>query len=258
MARKIRLVSNRLSGLLLRLTGMAIAFLFSAFVHASGQIITAAGKCGAAVKRQSIVPAYAFIADSTPVSRFSAKGVIESSVDSTAIATVKVTLRDTASKQVLDSTITNADGMFFMTVTNPSPVLHAFLHVDRIARFFGKDTLLSIPAGDTANVQLRLYSAVPVYGCPPASATSGMANVFTHACRLGAAIEVRYSLSAGGQTRLSLFKANGTLVTEVFCGREQAGDHEARMETAGLPGGMYYLLLRAGGYVAVTKIAVID
>lgn len=258
MARKIKQVSGHMSRILLRLTGMAIAFLFSAFVFASGQIITAAGKCGATAKRQSIIPAYAFVADGTPVSQFSVKGIVESSIDTSAISNVKVTLQDTTSKQVLDSTVTNADGTFFMTVMKSSLVLDALLHVDRAAQFFSKDTLISIPANDTVNVKLRLNSSVPVYGCPPASAKSSMAHLSAYACRLGGMIEMHYSLSGHQQTRLSLFGANGRLMTEIFDRREQAGEHEARMETAGLSAGIYYLLLQAGKQVAITKIAIID
>jgi hypothetical protein len=255
MARKIKLVSGHLSGMFLRLTGMAIAFLFSVFVYASGQIITAAGKSGATAKRQSIVPDYAFVA---AVPQFSVKGIVESSYDSSVISNVKVTLKDTVTKQVVDSTVTGADGTFFMTVTKPSQVLYALLHVYPTFQFFSKDTLLSIPANDTVNVKLFLNSNVPVYGCPPASAISGMAHLSAYACRLGGVIEMHYSLSAHEQTRLSLFGANGRLVKELFDRHEQAGEHQARMETAGLSTGIYYLLLQAGKQVAITKIAIID
>ena len=58
MSRKLKLLPGRMSKGLLRLFGMAITFLFTWFVYASGQIITATGKSASAARMQPLIPAY--------------------------------------------------------------------------------------------------------------------------------------------------------------------------------------------------------
>ncbi len=256
MSRKLVLLSGHMSSELFRLIGVAITFLFTCFVYASGQIITAAGKSAAVAKMQSIVPAYSIVETEMLSSRYSVKGTIKSRIDSSAISNAKITLLDTAAKQLVDSTITNADGSFFMTFVESGAVPNAWLLGVRSNYFFSKDTLISIPPEDTVNVKLFLNSAVPVYGCPPASAKSGILNLSARAWPVNGAIEVRYSLSTHEQTRLALFGANGGLVMALFDRREQAGEHGARIETSGLPAGIYFLRLQAGEQVTITKISV--
>jgi hypothetical protein len=255
MSKKLKLFPGRMSRELFRLASMAISFLFTCFVYATDHIVTAGGKSSAITKMQSMLPV--FDSENEAISsQYSVKGTILSRIDSSAVRNAIVTLRDTAAKLVVDSTTTNTDGTFFMTFSESGQIPKTWLLDVRYNYFFSKDTLISIPADDTVSVKLFLNSSVPVYGCPPASAKSGIANLSAQAWQENETIEMRYSLSAPEQTRLALFGANGRLVKEYFGRRVQAGEHEAHIEISGLSVGIYFLVLQAGMQAAITKIAV--
>jgi hypothetical protein len=256
MARKLKLMPGRMSRGLLRLIGMAITFLFTWFVYASGQIITAAGKSASAARMQPLIPAYGDVEKGMLSSQFSVKGTIKSWLDGSGIGNARITLRDTAAKQIVDSTITSADGAFFMTFLQPGLFVNIWLLGARANNFFGKDTLISISGGDTVNVNLILDWAVPVYGCPPPPAKFGILNMSAQAWRANGVIEMRYSLPTQGQAHMALYNANGSLAREIFERYESAGQHEVRVETSGLSAGIYFLKFQVGAQVAITKITI--
>jgi hypothetical protein len=235
---------------------MAITFLFTWFVYASGQIITAAGRSATVAKMQSIIPAYGVMEKELASAQFSVKGTVKSGYSNSAVGNAKITLKDTTTKQTVDSTLTSMDGSFFMSFVQPNPIPNTWLLGVRATYYMNKDTLISITAGDTANVNLALEWVVPVYGCPPPSAKSGIFNMSAQTRAVDGAIGVNYSLPAQGQTRLELYHANGSLVKELFKRRESAGPHEIRIESSGLSAGTYFLKLQCGEQVAITKFSV--
>jgi hypothetical protein len=256
MAKKIIVLPGRISRGLLRLVGTVIAFLFTWFVYASGQIITAAGRSATVSKMQSIIPAYGVMEKEMAPARFSVKGTVKSGYGYSPVPYAIITLQDTTTKQIIDSTITGMDGSFFMTVTQPGLIPNTWLLEVRNTYYFNKDTLISIPAGDTAEVKIIVDWSLPIYGCPPPSAKSGILNMSAQARAADGAIGVSYSLPVQGKTRLELYYANGGLAKEIFTRYESAGRHEIRVKTSELSAGTYFLKLQSGAQAAITKISV--
>ncbi len=292
MAKKLIRLPGRMSGMLLRLIGTGITFLFTFFVYASGQIVqsTSSGKstsaknvlakAGHADSAISVAPAYGIspmygpIAEyGMPHAQFSIKGTIRSLDKDSPVENEKIVVQDTATKQVVDSAFTAADGSFFITFSQYPAVLNTWIlearDVDgtQNGSFLNKDTLVSIPAdslkggsgwyigADTVDVELYLTrassAAAPLR--PQDSKTRPSMLVWRG---LDGAIDMRYSLPSQEQTRLALFGANGRLVRELFDKSESAGLHEARLETSGLLAGTYFLKLQAGSMAAITRISI--
>jgi hypothetical protein len=269
MAKKIIRFPGRMSMVLLRLMGTAVTFLFTFFVYASGQIISS-GR--ALVKADTtvvfpaygVVPLYGIIVWYGPASaQFSVKGTIRSQADNAAIENIKVFLKDTTTKQVVDSALTAADGSFSMTIQTPLFNTWIFEAQDidgaQNGSFQNKDTLISFsPVGgwaDTVTIELylqKLSSAVNPAG-PGASPAAMSMRAWRSA---NGTIEMRYALPAEAQTRMALYGATGRLIKEIFDRSQSAGEHEARLETSGLSAGIYFLKLQAGTHAAITRISI--
>jgi Secretion system C-terminal sorting domain len=271
MAKKIIRLPGHMSMVLLRLIGAAVTFLFTFFVYASGQIIQTTSKGLAkadstiVVPDYGIAPLYGIIVWYGPASaQFSVKGTIRSQADNAAIENVKVFLKDTTTKQVVDSALTAADGSFSMTFIQ-SPVFHTWIFeaqdIDgaQNGSFQNKDTLISIPAvgglADTATIELylqKLSQAVNPVG--PGASPAGMSMRAWRSAN--GTIEMRYALPAGAQTRMALYDATGRQIKEIFDRSQSAGEHEARLETSGLSAGIYFLKLQTGTHAAITRISI--
>jgi hypothetical protein len=270
MAKKIIRLPGRMSMVLLRLIGAAVTFLFTFFVYASGQIISsgrALAKTDSSVvlPAYGVVPLYGIIVWYGPASaQFSIKGTIRSQADNATIENVKVFLKDTTTKQVVDSVLTAADGSFSMTFFQ-APGFNTWIFeaqdVDgaQNGSFQNKDTLISIPSGsglaDTVTIELYLQKISQAVN--PAGPGASPAAMSMHAWRsANGTIEMRYALPAEAQTRMALYGATGRLVKEIFDRSESAGEHEARLEISGLSAGIYFLKLQAGAHAAITRISI--
>jgi len=67
-------------------------------------------------------------------------------------------------------------------------------------------------------------------------------------------IATHYCLLSAGQSRLALYNAMGNLVKEEVNTWNSSGAHEATISVFGLPPGAYFLKLRSGDFVVVTKV----
>ncbi|MBK6874883.1 MAG: T9SS type A sorting domain-containing protein [Ignavibacteria bacterium] len=56
---------------------------------------------------------------------------------------------------------------------------------------------------------------------------------------------------------LKVYNISGKLVSNLFSGIQQAGEHALTFDAAGLPSGMYYAVLTAGGSVSRIRLAVV-
>ena len=270
MAKKIIRLPGRMSMVLLRLIGAAVTFLFTFFVYASGQIISSGralvkADTSVVIPVYGVVPLYGIIVWYGPApAQFSVKGTIRSQSDNATIENVKVFLKDTTTKQVVDSSLTAADGSFSMTFFQ-SPWLNTWIFeaqdVDgaQNGSFQNKDTLISVPPvvglADTVSIELYLQklSQAVIPDGPGASPAAMSMRAWRSA---NGAIEMRYALMAGAQTRMALYGATGRLIKEIFDRSESAGEHEARLETSGLSAGIYFLKLTAGTHAAITRISI--
>jgi putative lipoprotein (rSAM/lipoprotein system) len=286
MAKRIIRLPGTMSKALLRLIGAAITFIFTFFIYASGQIVTSAGAGRTAMAKLAggqanqgdssiiVTPAYGIVWYGPVISygHFTIKGTIKSLDDQASVANAKILLQDTTTKQVVDSAFTTSDGSFSMTF-DESIYLNTWIFEVRDAKgaqgvsYFDKDTLISIPpdslkggsgsfkGADTVDVELYLQKV---------SSSAGKTTPHFSKPRLSlrawrnadGTIGMQYTLLSREQTRAAFFNANGALVNEVFERYEPAGKHEARLETAGLSAGIYFLKLQAGEHVAITKIPV--
>jgi putative lipoprotein (rSAM/lipoprotein system) len=295
MAKKIIRLPGHMSRSLLRLASAGVAFLFTLFIYASGQVTqatsqgkTALAKAGSGNSLQSldsIMPAYGVIGPlygiigeyGMPYAEFSVKGTIRSSFDGAKLEGVEVIVKDTVTKQTMDSSFTTTDGSFLVSFRQTpkiaAPALNTWvLQVRDIdgahnGSFANKDTLISIPTdslkggsgfligADTVNVELYLQK-IPVSVIPTVNGAS-QARLSVLAWRgVNAAIETRYSLPVAALTRIALYSATGRLLRDIFERVESAGDHAANIETSGLSAGTYFLKLQSGAYDAITRIVV--
>jgi hypothetical protein len=270
MARKMIRLPGRMSMLLLRLIGAAVTFLFTFFVYASGQIISSGralvkADTSVVIPVYGVVPLYGIVVWYGPASaQFSVKGTIRSQADNAKIENVKVFVKDTTTKQVVDSALTAADGSFSMTFFQSLGFNTWIFEAQDIdgaqnGSFQNKDTLISIPAGsglaDTVTIELylqKLSQAVNPVG-PGAFPAAMSMRAWRSA---NGTIEMRYALPAGAQTRMALYGASGRLIKEIFDRSESAGEHAARLETSGLSAGMYFLKLQTGAHAAITRISI--
>jgi hypothetical protein len=69
--------------------------------------------------------------------------------------------------------------------------------------------------------------------------------------------DLRLRFTAGGRASLVLFDASGRAVRSVVDDNLDAGSHEAFVDCASLPSGMYTARLRAGSSVATARVAVV-
>jgi|GEM_PF-1867043 hypothetical protein len=283
MAKKIIRLPGTMSRMLLRLLGAAITFIFTSFVYASGQVVTAAGahktslaKLTAGQGDTSVIidPLYGIVWYGPvilPYGQFSIKGTIKS-LDDQMPVNAKILLRDTTTKQVADSAVTALDGSFFMTF-NEVVYLNTWIFEVREAKgaqsvsYVDKDTLVSIPqdglkggngsfrGADTIDVELYLQKASSA--TEKAAPHSLLPRLSLRAWRdADGTIGMQYALPSQGRTHAALFNANGALVKELFTRDEPAGEHDARFETAGLQAGMYFVKILAGRYAAIAKVPV--
>ena len=269
MAKKIIRLPGRMSMVLLRLIGAAVTFLFTFFVYASGQIISSGralvkADTSVVIPAYGVVPLYGIIVWYGPAyAQFSVKGTIRSQADNATIENVKVFLKDTTTKQVVDSAFTAADGSFSMTFQAPMFNTWNFEAQDvdgaQNGSFQNKDTLISVPpvGGWADTVTIELYLQKLSQAVNPAGPGASPAAMSMRAWRsANGTIEMRYALPAGAQTRMALYGATGRLIKEIFDRSESAGEHEARLEISGLSAGIYFLKLQAGAHAAITRISI--
>lgn len=72
----------------------------------------------------------------------------------------------------------------------------------------------------------------------------------------GRSVNVKYSISFAGQTKLELYKSNGELVGTLVNSEKEAGVHELLLPTTDLPSGVYYLRLSSGHYTETKPLVI--
>jgi hypothetical protein len=68
---------------------------------------------------------------------------------------------------------------------------------------------------------------------------------------------IQYRLPAEGNVELSAFDVQGRHVAVIETGYKSAGEHQATWDTASIPGGMYFLLLKSGNQTSKTSVVVL-
>ena len=111
-------------------------------------------------------------------------------------------------------------------------------------------TPLPVHAMDSIHVFYRSSAAKPLPG--------GMAREFAllapHPNPFNPSTTVRFSLPRESAVRLTLYDVLGRQVRELAVGMYGAGLHEFVLDASGLPGGLYFCRLDAGGFQAVQKL----
>jgi hypothetical protein len=270
MAKKIVRLPGRMSMMLLRLIGAAVTFLFTFFVYASGQIIQPTSRGLAKADSSVVLPAYGIapmygvVLYGMPYVSFTIKGTVRSLSDNALIEGIKVAVKDTTTKMTIDSAFTTDNGAFFMTFTQAPGFNTWILEAQDVdgaqnGSFQNKDTLISIPAvsgmADTATVELYLQKLSQSVN--PAGPGASPAAMWMRAWRgANGTIETSYMLPNAGRTFVGLYGINGRLIRELFDRSESAGIHDTRLETTGLPAGIYFLKLQTQSHAAITKISI--
>ena len=72
----------------------------------------------------------------------------------------------------------------------------------------------------------------------------------------GPNVNIKYSISFTGQTKLELFKSNGELVGILVNGEQKAGLHELTLPTEGLSSGVYYLRLSSAQFTETKPLVI--
>src|SRR5271157_4699584 len=207
MAKQLIRFPGHMSRLLLRIIGMAVTSLFTFFVSASGQIISP-GKALTKAESVTVVPAYGIALYGMPSASFTIKGTVT-------IAQAHITLQDTLTKQIVDSSISKADGSFFMTFSEMPRALTTWVLAGiRNPDCEIPDTLISVPldslkggsgfyvGADTVNInpiaRCRLLSEDPT--THPSQTLAMRVSQ-----RANGAIETEYMLPTSGQIRMGLY-----------------------------------------------------
>jgi hypothetical protein len=68
---------------------------------------------------------------------------------------------------------------------------------------------------------------------------------------------IEYSLPARGNVTLAVFNTLGEQVATLVAGDQEAGVHRVRFDAGGLPSGVYFYRLRAGGFSQTLKLVVV-
>lgn len=279
MARKIIRLPGRMSFLILRLIGAAITFLFGFFVYASGQVIQA--NRGLAKADSSVVPPeygpaplYGVVLYGMPYASFTIKGTVISAgpvYGKSAISSERLTLQDTLTKQIVDSAVSKEDGSFSMTFSEMPRALMTWILITSDGGAPGccatLDTLISVPqdslkggsgfyaGADTVNID-------PLAGCGCLLSKDPVTNDNPQTLAMkvwqvsGGAIEARYMLPNSERIHMALYGISGKLMKEFIDRSESAGVHDTRLETSGLPAGIYFLKLQTGSHAAITRISI--
>jgi|WetSurMetagenome_2_1015567.scaffolds.fasta_scaffold00172_36 hypothetical protein len=265
MSQIIRL-PGQLSTVLLRLLGMAITFLFTSFLYASGQAIQVTQvtvvKTGLAktVRIDSTQPLYGIPACLIPHASYFFKGHIRSVADSQALREIKVSANGRIS-------YTGQDGYFYLSNIDESPPITnwTFEATDTTELFEAKDTLISIPmdslkhgdglcfaGSDTVDLDLYLnkipdkanaIDPKPVQMPLRIQQSNGMVRVCYNDGPL-----------AQDKAFLALYNVHGRLVREVLDRVVGVGPHEVGIDASCLPAGIYFLKLRSVTRTAIAKI----
>ena len=72
----------------------------------------------------------------------------------------------------------------------------------------------------------------------------------------GPTVDVKYSISFAGQTKLELYKSSGELVGMLVNGERKAGIHTITIPTDGLPSGVYYLRLTSAQFTDTKPLVI--
>lgn len=86
--------------------------------------------------------------------------------------------------------------------------------------------------------------------------SSGFASVFPNPIRSGKASAIRYTVTAPGTIRLSVYDVYGNIVARLAEGPVDAGSYSATFFTGDLPSGMYFIELVNGSERTTTKVIV--
>jgi len=65
---------------------------------------------------------------------------------------------------------------------------------------------------------------------------------------------IRYGIPVRSHVSLVVYNTLGQRVAELVNGDVEAGYHEARFDASGLPSGVYYCRLNAGGFARTIKL----
>jgi len=290
MARKIMRLPGQASRAMLQLISGIITFIFVLFTYVSGQapeqgkqslpksMAGLAAAAGDPVVLYGIIPAplygisplYGVVEYGMPYADFSIKGVIRSQSGLDPVKEIKIMLKDTSSKQTVDSAFSASDGSFGFSFSG-TPWQNTWILSARDVdgktngSYSDKDTLITIPADSMKgtsgwyagkgeiNVEMYLReNTTEARHVPKADLSAG---ALLAAIRLpDGTMEARFHLPGAGNVLLALYGANGRLVREFIDEQYTAGDHVATFETVGLQTGIYFLKLLAGSRAVITKI----
>ncbi len=86
----------------------------------------------------------------------------------------------------------------------------------------------------------------PLAGAPAAGQPAGFSLAQNWPNPFNNATTLRYTLAQRAQVRLTLYDTSGRLVRLLAAGTQPAGEHQLRIEAAGLPSGLYFCRMEAG------------
>ena len=133
---------------------------------------------------------------------------------------------------------------------------------------FFEDSEAAIPAGQQiillAPGEFHVWTDVDVPSPEPGLITAGedatpeaaLTSLAAFPNPVAATATVRYTLDATADVRLDVFDVLGRNVATLAEGQQSAGPHEATLDAARLPAGVYVLRLTAGGQTTTARVTV--
>ncbi len=118
----------------------------------------------------------------------------------------------------------------------------------------GSDGSVFVAGGDTAKLRQASLAATPLTPTP-VPAPGPTVQAFPNPCR--DEVSIGYELRAAGPTTLVLFDATGRAVRTLVDRHEGAGAGAIRLDTRGLPAGVYAYVLRQGRMSETRKLTVL-
>jgi hypothetical protein len=174
---------------------------------------------------------------------------------------VHLYLRDTLTKQYVDSTFTNM-GAFSMTFSE-EPRNQMTWILSNISNghdgdcCFIRDTF-SIPSnsimGGTDTITITPYHVCCLSSKDPVINVAS--PVFTmQALQATKTVEAQYILPTSSQVHMALYDIDGRMIKTFFNRHESAGKHAAGLTISGLPAGIYFLKLQTDTRVAIVRMS---
>ncbi len=295
MARHIARVPGHFSRTFFKGLSIIITFIVSLVTYATGQAPITSGEeqasssplksfmaavqntSGDPVMEYGIQPLYGVVDYGMPYAKFSIKGHIRTGDAQEPIKNIQVTLRDTASDIVHDTTHSDSTGAFAFDTVQGSPWNNTWIlnavdidGNDNGGLYDSTDTLVTIPTdslkgGDgewyrgAAGTDIALFmekhgTAItqPVADRAFVSRADIQSNDNGHGYA-----DIVYALPHSGRTVMGLYDGSGRLIRTLLKDIKQTGRYYMRINTSRLGAGTYYVKLRSGGDAAVTILPIV-